>query len=299
VIDDANEILTLNFTEYTCVLRSTFNDFEVVVFPVFTQEKYCVALFEKILSIGLSEVPQFLSYHCDRVHDPKKWLNQLEKLIKLNINKFSTPVLRHRHVKFITQIEIKRYELSHEKPYVHSDLKPSLLQEPQIFSFTEVKRHLKTLKSDDEKILYLQNQIFDYQQNPPTLIYNNRPAFDFQCELEIKRIKKNRPYKKKDLDDKKETSAPDIKLPFNGELKVLCDVFYKLMNTPLVDGRPKLPWSIAQATEHICKYYCDENGDPLSPHTVRTYLSPSKMESRPKKHKEMNIEDILKGEKKK
>ncbi len=89
---------------------------------------------------------------------------------------------------------------------------------------------------------------------------------------------------------RKNSMSNKQKLPYNGDLKVLCDVYFKLIHKKARNGKPILPWTIAQATEHICNSFCDENGAALSASTVRTYLSPSKIESRPKAGYEISID---------
>jgi hypothetical protein len=79
-------------------------------------------------------------------------------------------------------------------------------------------------------------------------------------------------------------------LPFNGELKVLCDVYFKMMQKK-VNGKPMLPSTIAQVADHICNNYCYPDGSLLSNPTVRTYLSSSRPESRPKSDAEINLDD--------
>lgn len=294
------KITSIHFDEHTSVLRSSFNAFEIVVFPHYSHEKYCQALFQKMREIESSKVPLFLSYHCERVRRPLIWLNQLEKLISLNAAMLSDDSVYNRPVRWLSQIEFKRYKQEEEYKALSKPPVVSLVNEPHVYDFEAVKEQLKNLETYEEKVLFLKDEIYTYRQNPPVFVKRKKPTFDKQCELEIMRLNDMQELNEKLLAKKQlQTDNQPLKLPFNGELKVFCDVFYKLMNTTLADGRPKLPWSITQATQHICNSYCDENGNPLSPSTVRTYLSPSKIESRPKKHKEMDIDDIIKPERKK
>jgi hypothetical protein len=79
------------------------------------------------------------------------------------------------------------------------------------------------------------------------------------------------------------------RIPYNGNLKTLCDFFYKLMKKKATNGKPIFPWTIAQATDHICNSFCEPYGSTINSATVRTYLSSSKPESRPKSENEMEI----------
>jgi hypothetical protein len=78
-------------------------------------------------------------------------------------------------------------------------------------------------------------------------------------------------------------------MPYHGDLKILCDVFYQLMRKPVPGGTTILPWNITETTNFICNHFCEPNGSSINPATVRTYLSDSKPESRPKADKQIKI----------
>ncbi len=153
------------------------------------------------------------------------------------------------------------------------------------YSFKEVKTRLATIESIDEKILFLQENIFDYHQHPPEYISRSTP-FDKQCEMEIERLKK-----KDEFDQKRTTQMNNHitlpRLPINGKLKPFCDVFYRLMTARTPDNKRILDATIAQVTEMICNTYCEADGTLLNPATIRTYLSTSKADSRPKSDNEI------------
>lgn len=291
-----NKLVTVTFDEHPSQPRDTRNELAIVIQGRFSDEKYAQAIFQKILQIGLSEVPKFLQYHCDRVKMPATWLNNLEKLIKENIDQFNNARLKHRHTKLISQIDIKRHSLEEANLYGRARSHVNGYNEFTEFCFIEVKNHIQTFDTLEEKIIYLKDEIYDYRQSPPLFVKTSLPAFDQLCEIEIERLKKQEALKEKLNKKKASTSNATTRLPFNGELKVLCDVYFKMMNTKTKDGYPMLPWTITQATEHICNSYCLPDGTSLSQATVRTYLSPSKAESRPKKHKEINIDDTYRAD---
>jgi hypothetical protein len=83
------------------------------------------------------------------------------------------------------------------------------------------------------------------------------------------------------------TPQPGSRLPYNGDLKSFCDVFYRLMHKRTPNKKRVLDASIAQVTEMICKTFCEADGSSISPNTVRTYLSTSKTDSRPKSDNEI------------
>ena len=282
------QVVTVVFPEHPYCVQPSGNVLDVSLSTSFSMQAYCDAVFHKILHIGLSESAAFLSHNCSLVSEPLCWLNALEKLIKLNADLFKTDQLKHRQIKFITEISIRRnILLSNYCP----DHKTSHLHEPnghRVYSFAEVRRHLETLSSYEEKLLYLNDQIFDYRQNPPIFLKANQPTFDALCQIEIDRINQRQALQQK-IAAQKPSGQQMNRLPFNGELKVLCDVYFKMMHKK-VGGKPMLPCSISQVAEHICSSYCNPDGSLLSNPTVRTYLSSSRPESRPKNDKELEID---------
>ncbi|MDP2423754.1 MAG: hypothetical protein U1C46_06955 [Bacteroidales bacterium] len=62
------------------------------------------------------------------------------------------------------------------------------------------------------------------------------------------------------------------------------------MHKPTRNGRAILPWTITEATQYICSTLCEPDGSSINPVTVRTYLSASKPDSRPKSHTEINFD---------
>lgn len=85
--------------------HSATDEFTIVLSKGFSMQAYCQILFQKVHTIGLSEIAPFLDYQCSQVRNPVKWLNALEKLIKINIDLFDTRALHHRHTKLISEIE--------------------------------------------------------------------------------------------------------------------------------------------------------------------------------------------------
>lgn len=293
-------LTTIRFEEHPFQKPPSSNPLAIVLQGNYSHEKYAKAIFQILTTIGLSELPHFLTYHCERVKKPTIWLNTVEKLIKLNSDLFNTRALQHRHIKLISQIDIVRHslhELHHRQTsneiHVRNTINEHIngYNSQKQFSFITVKNHIETLDSPEEKIIYLENQIFDYQQSPPEFIKTSLPSFDRQCEIEIERIKRFMKRTAKKPAETAKNEAAIRKLPFNGPLKVLCDIYYKMMTKKAKGGKPILSWTITQATEHICNNYCEPDGTPLSPSTVRTYLSPSKPENRPKAENEFLIDE--------
>jgi len=284
-------VATIPFDEHNFTTNAADGEHGIIITSPYSSQKYCENLFQKLLTIGLSEFASFLDHQCATKSQPVLWLNTLEKLIKINMNAFSTSNLLHRHTKLIFQICIKRHSLQ-EKTSTQNHIpkmKVNGFTADKEYSFSNIKDQSSKYETTDEKVAFLQDQIFEYQLNPPEYINQKELAFDTQCELEIKRLEKQEVMQQK-IQNRKIKATATAKLPYEGDLKVLCDIFYKLMRKKSTRGNTFFPWSIAQATDHICNSYCEPDGTALNPSTVRTYLSSSKPESRPKIEREFDID---------
>ena len=280
---------TTTFEEHPYQASVSSNPHDISILAKFDQQTYNQQLFHRILSIGLSDLPDFLTYQCKQVSRPIVWLNNLEKLIMLNMDFFNTPKLHHRHTKLISQIDLKRTQLEKAQRKKKSSLVIGYNSVKE-YSFSEVKEQAQTYTTTAEKILFLNDQIFDYQQNPPEYINTKSLPFDKLCQIEIERLERKEVLAARIESQKQQTPANVKKIPFNGELKVLCDIYYQMMRKKTRDKEPILTQSIAQITDHICNAFCYADGSSISASTVRTYLSPSKPENRPKTDSEFDID---------
>ncbi|KAF0128229.1 MAG: Uncharacterized protein FD155_3367 [Bacteroidetes bacterium] len=284
-------VATIPFKEHPYTTNADEGEHLITIKSPFTSQKYSEKLFQKLLTIGLSEIAPFLDFQCTNISEPIIWLNNLEKLIKVNISAFNTNDHKHRHTKLISQIDIKRHSLQEKISRQGHKPKKKVngYTADKEYSFSQVKDFSSKYETCDEKIAFIQDQIFDYRLNPPEYINQKELPFDKQCELEIERLEKQEVMQQKIQSHKTKTMSI-TKLPFNGDLKTLCDVFYQMMRKKTNDREPILPWSIAQAVEFICNAFCYADGSSINPSTVRTYLSSSKPENRPKNDSEFDID---------
>ncbi|MDP2424603.1 MAG: hypothetical protein U1C46_04325 [Bacteroidales bacterium] len=118
-MDDTTLPVTIvHFDEhpFTLTSESSSDALAVTLQTRFTTQEYSKALFQKIFTIGLSEIADFLDYQCAQLKTPGLWLNALEKLIKENVELFDTRRHQHRHTKLISQIDIMRHSLQMVQP---------------------------------------------------------------------------------------------------------------------------------------------------------------------------------------
>ena len=289
-MESYDNFTTIIFDEHPYQKEPSSDKLVVTISGSYEPRKYAEAIFSTILTIGLSDLPSFLDAQCKAVKKPIKWLNQLERLIMDNIDAFDNSKLRHRHTKLISQIDLKRSDLEKLSSRSRPSTRVIGYNADKEYSFFTVKDQLNTYETSDEKIAYLSDQIFDYHQSPPEYINTKSVPFDQLCQMEIDRLEKHETLRNKNNARKKDSTVPFVKLPFMGELKVFCDIFYRMMRKKNKDKDPMLPYSITQITDHICNVYCYADGSSISPSTVRTYLSSSKPENRPKNDIEFDID---------
>src|SRR5690606_1278463 len=129
---------------------------------------YCQELIAKILKLPYAQLPDFFSHHCDLVEHPIKWINKFEKLISENEEMFVSRTMSGRMMKCYTIIESKRKELEITRNR-HARRKPPMQYinaecEERYFSFREVKSKVNGMEDYTEKIMFLTNEKFDYEQ---------------------------------------------------------------------------------------------------------------------------------------
>ena len=266
------------------------DELAILIDSDFSMSEYCKALFAKIISIGLSEVPLFLRYQCDRVKDPVKWINSLEKLIKLNVDFFDTKHLDHRHYKFISQIDLKRHELqtsllvNHRTFHLRKSV--SSFTEEREYCFRSIKDQLKDYPTYEEKIGFLHDQIFDYREDSLDFVSCKEKPFDVLCELEIEKLEKKESLiqKAEILKSKKSPETmPASKMKINGNVNYLVDVFYQMKERNILDATP------SEIAAIINRGFLDKKGKEIPLSTILTILDPSRVEKRPKEGKRFKM----------
>ncbi len=179
---DDFKLVIIQFSEHPFILIPLENEFDILLNKPFSMEKYCNALFRKIINIGLSESAPFLDYQCAKMNNPVLWLNSLEKLIKVNIDCFNSLILQHRHIKLISQIDIKRHALDMPVSMNSSIIQKKIngFNEEKEYSFSSVKEQLSNYDTFEEKLSLLHDNIYDYKQNPPEYVSMKAQPFIMQ-----------------------------------------------------------------------------------------------------------------------
>lgn len=295
-------IKTAPFPELVAVTSALAKNstYDLIIDQELTLESYCSALLEKIFTITQSKFPAFVNYQSTQVEDPIRWLNKFEKLLANNEELFASEKALSRFNKLYNLIELKRNALQSPsvketapktpKKYINAE------SEDRYFSFYELKKQIEKLQDDNQKILLLTREKFEYQQANIEFINQKTPFYDDQCSKEIENIyalqklqaaieeaQKNRP-----------ASQPAFnKIKINCNLSQFVDVFYQFHRELFVDGKPIIDGNVNDMAAIIVNSFLDKDGKEISPETVKTILTPSRADKRPKPHKRLDVDKML------
>lgn len=293
---------TVQFPEHTAVPKEQSENAlcDILVEDVKDNDTYCQELINRILKLPYAKLPDFFSHHCDFATNPIKWLNKFEKLISENEEIFVSTTMRGRMMKCYTIIESKRKELETLRNR-HTKIKPPMQYinaecEERYFSFREVKSKVNGMVDYTDKIMFLTKEKFDYEQASIDFINPKLPDYSDQCQKEIDQIQHlirlTDEFSKQQM-QKNTNGIPFNKLKINCNINQLVDIFYQLHRELFTDGKPIIDGNINDFVAVIVNSFVDKDGRELSPETVKTMLTPSKTDKRPKPHKRIDIDKML------
>jgi hypothetical protein len=285
---------TAEFVEFLAVSQAQAKNplFDIIVEDKITIQSYCNALIDKILKLNQSKFPPFIDYQCNLAKNPNVWICKLEKLLANNEAIFISQKAISRYNKLYILIEKKRTELqslSVKEPVAKT---PKRLinadAENRYFSFHEVKQHIETLENFNDKIIYLTEEIFDYEEADIISKNSNLAEFNLQCEKLKVRLQTTRKLladiekeKQEAISKANQVVVPTFKIQINGPINILTDVYKQMMYEVKPNGTPYIQYKIKEITKFICDNYIDEHGNELSPLTIRTYLSLTRSDKDP------------------
>ena len=266
--------------------------FDIIVEEKITIQNYCNALIAKILELKQSQFPAFIDYQFNQVKNPEVWICKLEKLLANNEAIFSSKTAMSRYNKMYFLIEKKRSELQSLRVI---DTKPKATKrqinadtDDRYFSFFEAKSYINSLDNFNDKIIYLMDEIFEYNQADIVSLNNKLQPYDKQCnqlieQLQIMRKVKNDFDKENQEKQATENSSniPFQKIKLNGPTNIITNAFKQMMVDVKPNGKPYIQGKIKDVSQIICLIFDDEKGEPLSQATVLTYLSPNRTDKDP------------------
>ena len=266
----------------------------------FLQLLYCQALLNKVCTLQQYKLDEFIEYQCSKLSDPVTWLNNLETLFENNIDLLEASVNRYRIYTLFSVIREHRTAIKQKRSdgkIYKNQLEPTLAAEKKVTcDFLAIKSDLLKMSTSDEKISYLIDRKADYLQNEQHYYKTkNEKPLDELIDIEIEKIERIEEYKRRIL--KVNTSLPSgnhKKIPINGHLNVLADVFYQMLFEYSEGDGFYLDSTISEVSEMIFKVFSDKFGEDLSIGTIRTMLSPNKSDKRPKENKRIKLQSLEK-----
>jgi hypothetical protein len=266
--------------------------FDIIVEDKITIQNYCNALIAKILELKQSQFPAFIDYQFNQVKNPEIWICKLEKLLANNEAFFSSKTAMSRYNKLYILIDKKRTELQSSR-IIEAKVKATKRQinadtDERYFSFFEAKSYVNSLDNFNDKIIYLMDEIFEYNQADIVSLNNKLQPYDKQCnqlieQLQIMRKVKNDFEKENQEKQATENSSniPFQKIKLNGPTNIITNAFKQMMVDVKPNGKPYIQGKIKDISQIICLIFDDEKGEPLSQATVQTYLSPNRTDKDP------------------
>ena len=285
---------TAEFVELLAVPQALAKNplFDIIVEDKINIQNYCNALIAKILVLRPSQFPDFIDYQFNLVKNPEIWLNKFEKLLANNSVQFEGIRNNSKFIKLYTLIEKKRTQLQSSR-VIENKPKATKRQinadtDDRYFSFFEAKSYVNSLDNFNDKIIYLMDEIFEYNQADIVSLNNKLQPYDKQCnqlieQLQIMRKVKTDFERENQERMRTETSSniPFQKIKLNGPTNIITNAFKQMMVDVKPSGKPYIQGKIKDISQFICDVFVDEKGEPLSQATVQTYLSPNRTDKDP------------------
>jgi hypothetical protein len=285
---------TAEFVELLAVPQAQAKNplFDIIIEGKVNTQNYCNALIAKILELKQSQFPAFIDYQFNQVKNPEIWICKLEKLLANNEAFFSSKTALSRYNKLYILIEKKRTELQSLR-VIDTKSKATKRQinadtDDRYFSFFEAKSYINSLDNFNDKIIYLMDEIFEYNQADIVSLNNKLQPYDKQCNQLIEQLQIMRKVKndfEKENQEKKATenssNIPFQKIRLNGPTNIITNAFKQMMVDVKPNGKPYIQGKIKDVSQIICLIFDDEKGEPLSQATVQTYLSPNRTDKDP------------------
>jgi hypothetical protein len=289
---------TVEFKEFTQVALQNVKseEFDIIEVQPLTNEGYCQALIDKVFKISHSEIADFIKHQLLYVKDKLYWINKFEKLVSVNESLFKKERNKTKLMKIITTIETVRNSLNKSTTIRYEDRPtPGYINaesELRYFSFTKTSEKVDLIENYCEKIMFLTDEKYEYEQANIHFINPKLKDYADQCEKKINQLQHKR-ILQEELKDIQIEKSNFNKLQFNGNVNQLVDLFYQLSRELFVNGKPYLDGNVNDIAKMIAYSFIDKDGNNLSIDTIKTILTPSREEKRPNNAKRIDVDKLL------
>lgn len=267
--------------------EQTVNENQMVWLQKEDLKRYCKYLLLNINRMEIEDTEDFINKLLIQVVRPISWLNNVEKLVNLNLlllqEKANALFLSTFHI-FIDE---KRKEL--EYALVHTD-GMNIRRSNGSYSFKKLKYHLNKIDCFCEQIHFLTKCKIEYLQFKPRYIALGTTPFDEKIDLEIQRITTEDEFHKAKKAYQNQSSIPSIqKIKVNSQINQFADIFYQMINEYKINDQPLIETSNANIAKLIAHFFTDANGVNIEQSTIETYLQKNKPEKRPKEYNRIRL----------
>ena len=248
----------------------------------FNHPLYCKLLLEKVLKLNSVLLSRFLNYQCELLTRPYSWLTSLDMLLEYNVDLLIEIKLGNQLNDALNLVNEKRTEYQKVPSFYRTDD----FGNDNPYRIELVKEALTKFKTKQEKWNYLLRIKTDYLQNKYSYDQEDAVDFDVQIDLEL--------YYLKEMVVEEEENSSQFNIIWNAQINQLVDVFYQFLQMKLGNGDPFMETSNEQLITVITNTFCKKDRSRFSAATIRTILKPTRYDKRPKGHKKIDIEMILK-----
>lgn len=247
--------------------------FEIGLHGNFELQIYCECIISKLQNFERSDLKPFIEYQCTLMNKPLIWLNKFEKLIQINYKEFANDTTRI--CKMYSVIEVLRDKFQNQS------------SENTTFDFRKLKKQLEFSSTPTEKLKVLKTKKTEYLQANTHNINALADSFVKQVDLEISLLTDLQALESPLSEERPQKTFK--KLKFNGNINVLVDVFYQMMEEKISDNKPFIQADIKEIATFLMNNFLDKENRELSESSIKTMLTPSRFDKRPKGEKQIKI----------
>lgn len=278
----------------------SYQIFDLIIEGEININSYCETLIDMVCILNNTSYSNFIDYQCLQVQNPILFLEKFQELITNNEKVFRTKCINLKMSYLFDLLDKKHKELqSTTVKKINSNItenKINAKSDERFFSFFLLKQQLVNLKNDKERIIFITKEKHEYKQANLISKSSILTAFDKLCTKEIQQINDLavlNTISDKTIINNKIKILPIKKIKINCNLNQFIDIYFQLSHELFVDGKPFIDGSINDIVASIVNSFVDKNGNEISPETVKTILTPSRTDKRPKNHRKIDINKII------
>ena len=296
------QIQISEFVELVAITASESKtpNFDILIEGKIDINNYCDALINKVCILNNTNYSDFLDYQCKQKINRLLFLEKFQELIINNEKVFTTKCLNLKMSYFFDLLDKKHKELqSTTVKKTKTNIQDKYINaksDDKIFCYKSTKITVEKIEKFNDKISFLNNEIFDYDE--ADIILNNPKLCDYkiQCEklkVRIETIRKqNLEIELENLQNLNKLNLnpkPQFKIKLCGPINIITDAYKQMMFTAKPNGVPYIQNKIKEIAEFICDNHLDDKGNEISYQTVLTYLSPTRIDKNPNNNWKVTI----------